>query len=72
MSTGSASVLPPWERRRWRRPSEVERSLADYITIGPIPADDLPATDAGVEALIFADADGSHRTVLQLAIPTKR
>ena len=50
----------------------VERSQADYITIGPIPADDLPATDAGVEALIFADADGSHRTVLQLAIPTKR
>ena len=50
----------------------VGRGDPDSIIVGPVPAHDLPATDAGVEALIFADADGAHRTVLQLTVPANR
>ncbi|MHC4064432.1 MAG: beta-ketoacyl synthase N-terminal-like domain-containing protein [Planctomycetota bacterium] len=48
---------------------QVDPSDIDTIAVGPIPAAELARTDAGTEALVFADADGAHRTVLELVIP---
>ena len=48
----------------------VDPAAPESVIIGPVPADDLATTDAGVEAAVFADADGAHRTVVELAVPT--
>jgi 3-oxoacyl-(acyl-carrier-protein) synthase len=68
-AAGPAAVAAAIAAAQGRDLPKVDVSDPDHIAIGPISPDGLQATDGTCQAVIVADADGAHRTILELAVP---
>jgi len=68
-ASGAAAVAAAIAAAEGRNLPLIDAHDPASISIRPVADDHLPAVDGALPAMVLADADGRHRTILEMAVP---